>query len=199
MKKTSPIIFWFRQDLRLADNPGLAAACGEGRPVIPVYVLDDINPGPWKAGGAAQWWLHHGLGHLAHDLKSHGFHPLVFMKGDAEKEILSLVKETGAEQVYWNRLYEPWAIARDTRIKQKLAEAGIDAASFKASLLFEPWEIRNKSGGSYKVFTPFSRACLENGIQRPPISPPKKQKSTGTLVEKLSLDALRLMPASTLR
>ena len=35
-----PIIFWFRRDLRLADNIALHAAAATGRPVIPVYVAD---------------------------------------------------------------------------------------------------------------------------------------------------------------
>jgi deoxyribodipyrimidine photo-lyase len=45
-------LVWFREDLRLADHPALRAAADEGRPVIPVFVLDEISDGMWRPGGA---------------------------------------------------------------------------------------------------------------------------------------------------
>lgn len=181
-----PVIAWFRSDLRLADNPMLAAAHDSGKPVIAVYILDDIAPGIWKQGGATRWWLHQSLAVLAQKI------PLVFLKGDASKELLKLAEKTGAEEVFWNRRYEPWAMERDTKIKEALKKKNIDAHSFNGFLLFEPWEIKNKTGQSYKVFTPYSRACLERGGIRPPASAAKKinfAKADG-----LSLDDLGLMP-----
>ena len=56
----NPVIVWFRQDLRLADNPALSAACAKGD-IIPVYILDDHNSGEWAMGGASRWWLHQAL------------------------------------------------------------------------------------------------------------------------------------------
>ena len=58
---TRATILWFRQDLRLADNPALAAAVARGRPVLALYLLDDETPGAWRPGGAGRWWLHHSL------------------------------------------------------------------------------------------------------------------------------------------
>jgi deoxyribodipyrimidine photo-lyase len=189
-----PVIFWFRSDLRLSDNPALASAVASKKTVIPVYILDDINPGIWKMGGASRWWLHQSLKSLSDSLEKAGFHPLVLLKGAAEKEILKLADETGCAEIYWNRRYEPWAMARDTRIKQALKEKQVEAHSFNAYLLFEPWEIKNKTGSSYKVFTPYSKACLERGGIRPPLSGKlkggyKKQYAAG-----LKLDDLGLMP-----
>ena len=136
-----PVIVWFRSDLRLRDNPALAAAVATKQPIIPVFVLDDVNPGPWKRGGASRWWLHQSLSQLQKEV------PFVFGKGEAEAELLKIVHKTKAQGVFWNRCYEPWAIARDRKIKQALKENGVMVESFNGSLLFEPWEIMNKSGG----------------------------------------------------
>jgi deoxyribodipyrimidine photo-lyase len=155
----APTLLWFRQDLRLTDNPALAAAVKAG-PVIPVFILDDETPGQWKAGGATRWWLHHSLEALATDLRKLGS-DLVLRHGPADKVIPALVKQTGATAIFWNRQYEPWAIARDTRIKDSLKANGIKAESFNASLLREPWEMKTGSGGPYRVFTPFWRAARQ--------------------------------------
>jgi len=65
----SPVLLWFRQDLRLADNPALHAAAG--RPLLAVYVLDDEAAGAWAHGGASRWWLHHTLAALDAALARH--------------------------------------------------------------------------------------------------------------------------------
>ena len=54
-------IVWFRNDLRLADNPALVAGPVPGHPVVPVYVLDEETEGTRLPGAAARWWLHHSL------------------------------------------------------------------------------------------------------------------------------------------
>ena len=105
-------LLWFRRDLRLADNPALSAANALGRPIIPVFLLDDADAGEWVPGGASRWWLHGSLDHLAHALSSRGSR-LIFRRGPAEASIEKLVAETGAQAVFWNRRYEPWAAARD--------------------------------------------------------------------------------------
>ena len=61
MAEQAPVIAWFRQDLRLADNPALAAAAKTGAPIVPVYILDDAHAGDWKMGAASRWWLHRSL------------------------------------------------------------------------------------------------------------------------------------------
>jgi len=150
-------LLWFRLDLRLADNPALAAAVAAGRPVVAVFVLDDADAGEWAAGGASRWWLHHSLASLDASLRACGGR-LVLRRGPAADAIDRLVAETGAAAVYWNRRYEPWASARDAGIKASLLRRGIEARSFNAGLLREPWDIRTGAGGPYKVFTPFWKA-----------------------------------------
>ena len=167
----TPVLVWFRQDLRLTDNPALSVASAIGAPIIPLYVLDDETPGNLRMGGASRWWLDHSLVALDTSLRQIGSE-LVLRRGAAERELARLLEETGARSVYWNRCYEPFAVARDTRIKQFLSDKGIDVHSFNAALLFEPWEIETKAGDPYKVFTPFWRACLNAPPRPDPLPPP---------------------------
>ena len=153
-------IVWFRRDLRRNDNPALDAAIARGKPVVPVFILDDADAGPWAPGGASRWWLAGSLACLAAELAQSGS-GLVLRRGPAEREIGKLVAETGAESVFWNRRYEPWAVARDMRLKASLAARGINVKSFNASLLMEPWTLETKTGGPYRVFTPFYTALRE--------------------------------------
>ncbi|MEZ5852638.1 MAG: deoxyribodipyrimidine photo-lyase [Hyphomicrobiaceae bacterium] len=155
-------IVWFRQDLRTTDNPALAHAAARGK-VLPVYILEDSPPPPGRRlGGASRWWLHHSLAALRRDVPG-----LVLLAGDPRRVIPDLVAQTRASSVVWNRCYEPHAIARDTEIKAALAAAGIDAASFNASLLHEPWEIETGSGGPFKVYTPFWKAARQKPVPKP--------------------------------
>ncbi len=60
----APIIVWFRRDLRLTDNPALREAAESGRPVLPLYILDEENGGR-PMGSASRWWLQGSLEALA--------------------------------------------------------------------------------------------------------------------------------------
>ena len=111
---------WFRQDLRLADNPALTAAAKAGA-VLPVYILDDDHAGDHKMGGASRWWLHHSLLALNESLDG----KLLVLKGDPAMHLRALVAASGATKLYWNRCYEPWRIERDTVIKTELVEQGL--------------------------------------------------------------------------
>lgn len=186
----SACIVWFRQDLRLSDNPALQEAARSGLPIIPVFILDDENAGSWKHGGASRWWLHHSLTALDKSLKE----TLVVRKGRADEILPKLVKEFDASAVYWNRCYEPWRISRDKAIKERLTESGILAESFNASLLWEPWQVLKEDKTPYKVFTPyFRRGCRNAG------DPPEPHKKPAKLNLKersgdLKLSALHLLP-----
>ena len=155
-----PALVWFRQDLRLADNPALITTAKSGRPLICLYILDDETSGRWALGGAARWWLHHSLTCLDKSLSRHDGH-LVLRRGRADTILAGIVKETGAELLVWNRCYEPFAVTRDTELKKRFAGDGTAVESFNASLLFEPWEITTKDGKPFRVFTPFWNALRQ--------------------------------------
>jgi deoxyribodipyrimidine photo-lyase len=159
-------IVWFRQDLRLQDNPALAAALKTGGAVLPVYIFDERGEGSWPFGGASRWWLHHSLAALDAALREHGSR-LLLAKGESGAVLRTLINETGATSLYWNRRYEPAIIARDYGLKGELSAAGVDAEDFNASLLFEPHTVQNRSGGPFQVFTPFWRHCLAMPVEAP--------------------------------
>ncbi|WP_395713195.1 cryptochrome/photolyase family protein [Reyranella sp.] len=169
----SHAIVWFRADLRLADNPALAAALEAGHAVIPVYVLDEETAGIRAFGTAARWWLRQSLQALDAALRSRGSR-LVLRRGPAEQVIDELVTQCQADAVYWNRLYDPASRDRDARLKQSLLARGVTAHSFKASLLTEPWEARTKAGLPFKVFTPFWRACRAQADPGRPLDAPTR-------------------------
>ncbi|MDX2287850.1 MAG: deoxyribodipyrimidine photo-lyase [Hyphomicrobiaceae bacterium] len=188
-----PIIVWFRQDLRLTDHPALARAIETGRPVVPVYILDDTGPGQWALGAASRWWLHHSLLELAADIERRGAR-LVLRTGAARAVIPALCAEVGAEAVHVSRMYEPWAAALERDLKADLEPAGVALRRFPGSLLREPEEIATQSGGPYKVYTPFWRALRDLGVPRPPVAASAHIASPARAVGSDDLAAWGLLP-----
>lgn len=189
---SKPVILWFRQDLRLSDNPALIAAAATGAPVLPVYILDDKNADEWRMGGASRWWLHHSLKALNQSM----YGALAVYRGKADDILPTLVKNTGATEIHWNRCYEPWRIDRDKAIKKALEVKHIEAHSHNGSLLWEPWETLKDDGTPYKVFTAFYKnGCLgKNGEPREPQSKPTNIEYFEKPANSLSVDNLDLMP-----
>ena len=193
MSGTTTLV-WFRRDLRLADNPALAAAVAEGDCVVPVYVHAPEEEAPWAPGAASRWWLHHSLGALDAQLRQRGS-SLVIRRGPSLQSLMQLARDAGASRIVWNRLYEPALVARDTQIKAALREQGFDCESYNAALLHEPWEIRTGQDGPYRVFTPFWRACMQKLDTQPAPTPaPRRLKAPATSASSVPLDELELRP-----
>ncbi|MDF1791840.1 MAG: deoxyribodipyrimidine photo-lyase [Thalassobaculaceae bacterium] len=191
----APTLLWFRRDLRLHDNPALTAAAARGGPVIAMFILDDADAGDRRPGGASRWWLHHSLARLGETLARIGTR-LVLRRGRAEYVLSRLVEETGAAAVCWNRRYEPWATARDGRIKDGLRKRGLEVQSFNASLLYEPWEVTSKQGTPLKVFSPFWRAVQAKGDPADPLPVPTRLPAPDTAPDSDSLDDWALLPTA---
>jgi deoxyribodipyrimidine photo-lyase len=191
----APVIVWFRQDLRLADNPALARAAETGEPVLCVYVLDDEIPGPWRLGGASRWWLHHSLQVLKADLAEIGG-TLILRRGCGGEVVAALADEIGAGAVFWNRCYEPYAVARDANLKTRLAARGIAAESFNAALLFEPWVPKTGAGTPFRVFTPFWRALQALPEPARPALAPKAVRGFDHRIDSDRLSDWGLLPTS---
>ena len=153
----SPIIVWFRRDLRLADNLALSTACKSGRPVVAVFI-DDETPQLRRPGGAAKWWLDKSLRALAADIGKLGGR-LILRHGSASSVLSILAEETGADSIVWNRLYDPWTVARDRSLKAALEAQGINCKSYNLAMINEPWDLLNGSAAPYKVFSPYWRAA----------------------------------------
>ena len=90
MSQSAPVLLWFRQDLRLDDHAALLAAAATDRPVLPVFVLEDV--GDWRWGGASRWWLHRSLAALDADLRRLGV-PLVLRRGDPRRVLPELAAD----------------------------------------------------------------------------------------------------------
>jgi len=169
---TKPVIVWFRRDLRLADNPALDHAAETGRPILPVYVLDD-GPGTRPMGAASRWWLDKSLQALDAALRTRGSR-LILRSGDSEAELLRLAEETGADALFMNRLFEPDAFRRDADVAHALQDAGVECHGLNGSLLATPGTICTGQGGPYKVFTPFKAALLAQASAPPPSEGPTR-------------------------
>lgn len=190
----APTLVWFRQDLRLADNPALAAAVERHSPVIPLFIWAPEEEGDLPPGAASRWWLHQSLARLSGELERRGSR-LIVRRGPTADALSALVAETGASAVFWNRRYEPAAVARDSEVKSKLRAAGVIAESFNGSLLAEPWTIRNSSGQPFRVFTSFWRACLAKPLAPTSQDAPEHMSSPGQWPHSLDLAELSLEPA----
>ncbi len=156
----SPIIMWFRRDLRLGDHEALTAASKSGHPVIPVFIYDEVVE---THGAAPKFRLGISVESLAAALTEKGSR-LILRRGNALEVLQDLIKETGAGAVYWSRLYDPDSKNRDTKIKAALKEDQIEAKSFAGHVLFEPWTVETKTGGFYKVFTPMWKAVRDQDV-----------------------------------
>ncbi len=158
MVASRPLIYWFRDDLRLSDLPGFNAAVAQG-PVVPVYIFDEALSKEWALGKASRWWLHQSLKVLQDRLKSQGVQ-LILKKGETTEVLFKLATTLGADAVYCSRQYQPWSAPLEERLNEKLSLCGISVKRYPGALLFEPEQIKTGSGTPFRVFTPFWRSCL---------------------------------------
>ena len=188
-------IVWFRQDLRLADNPALLAALGRREPIFPVYIWTPEEEGRWPPGAASRWWLHQSLGQLDLSLRQLGSR-LIIQRGPSLETLRALIDQTGSTSVFWNRRYEPAGIERDTHVKASLQKDGRVVESFNGSLLFEPWEVQTQKGQPFQVFTPFWKACLKNPEPAAPRLAPSRLPNPRYWPTSLKLTELNLEPTN---
>ena len=186
-------IIWFRQDLRLTDHRALRAAIATGAPVLPVYILDDETPGPWAIASASRWWLHYSLTELTNALGGIGT-PLILRRGTFPTELVKLVKETDATAVFCSRSYEPWAAALEKDLKAKLEKAGAELKRYPGTLLREPEDLRTKTGGPFKVYTPFWNALSGGADPARPQPAPTKITPPSKLPNSETLASWKLLP-----
>ncbi|MGH7970007.1 MAG: deoxyribodipyrimidine photo-lyase, partial [Limisphaerales bacterium] len=186
-------IVWFRLDLRLTDQPALAAAVRTGGPVVPLFIHAPEEETPWEPGAASRWWLHQSLMALDHSLRRLGSR-LIVRRGPSIETLRRLVKETGAGAVYWNHRCEPAVVARDEKLKVGLGADGLEVRTFNAALLHEPFAIKNRSGKPFQVFTPFWRHCLGQPGPEAPLPAPSKLRSPPKWPGSLTISDIELEP-----
>jgi deoxyribodipyrimidine photo-lyase len=150
-------IYWFRNDLRLEDNPAWKKAIESGCLVYPVFIHSPEEDADWALGGASMWWLHHALVDLHQQLSGKGLR-LIIRSGNHETVLRDLVRELGITEVYWSKRYLPEQFQADDRLHTELVKDDIEVTACNSSLLREPWDICSGSGQPYRVYTPYMRA-----------------------------------------
>ncbi|KAG2692308.1 hypothetical protein I3843_08G046000 [Carya illinoinensis] len=167
-------IVWFRRDLRLEDNPALAAGVRAGA-VVPVFIWAPEEEGHFHPGRVSRWWLKNSLAHLDSSLRSLGTFLVTKRSTDSVSSLLEVVKSTGATQVFFNHLYDPLSLVRDHRAKEVLSAQGIAVRSFNADLLYEPWDVNDAYGQPFTTFASFWERCLSMPYDpEAPLLPPKR-------------------------
>ncbi|WP_027062499.1 cryptochrome/photolyase family protein [Mesorhizobium loti] len=188
----APILVLFRNDLRVRDNRALSAAAATGRPVVPLFILDEEVELARRKGGASRWWLHHSLYALARDIEALGAR-LILRQGATETIVAEAISATKAASVFWNRRYAPADIETDKSMMAKLRKDGFVAESFDGFLLHEPSRLRTQAGEFYKVFTPFYRKLAELD-HRHPVDAPDKLGGWNGKLHSDPLGAFGLLP-----
>ncbi len=117
-------------------------------------------------------------------------------RGSAEIVINQLLDQTGADAVYWNRRYEPWATARGKRLKTTLKHQGIEVRSFNSALIQEPWKVTTQKGEPYRVFTPFWKALRATGVSEPAAAAPARIPGPRIVPESEPLSSWALRPTT---
>ncbi len=149
---SAPQIVWLRRDLRLADQPALAAAAEAG-PVVPVYVLDDERAGDHAYGEASLVYLHMTLVDLAKRYEALGT-KLILRKGDAPQVLAAIADEIGASAIHAIRHYEPWWKEAEDELHDALGE-GCELHLYDGNYLLPPGTLKTGSGKPYKIYSPF--------------------------------------------
>lgn len=158
-----------------------------------MFIWSPDEEGATRPGAATCWWLHQSLKSLGTSLERIGSR-LILQSGPALPALRSLAKETGASAVFWNRRYEPDAIALDKSVDAGLRKAGLETATFNAALLFEPHEIVNQQGKPFQVFTAYWRPCCQRPAPPEPEPTPRKLHAPATWPRSRPLDDLALEP-----
>lgn len=169
----STAIVWFRNDLRLADNPALAAACTSAERVLPVFIWHPAEHGAWAPGAASRAWLARSLESLRASLAERGG-TLVVRFGEPAAVLAELAGECGANTVFWNRRSEPSLAEADDRSVAALRRAGLEVRTFPGTLLHEPGTVLTAAGTPYRVFTPFWRAVMSAPAHDVPLPAPTR-------------------------
>lgn len=187
----APALMWFRDDLRVRDNPALSAAAGSGRRVACLYLHDENSPGVRRLGGGARWWLAGSLAALGDALAERGAR-LVLRRGEAATAVPAFAAEIGASAVLFNRRYDPAGMAADRAAEAELAARGITVESFQAGLLYEPGTVVGRAGQPLRTFASFARAARTQGDPRPPLKMPSHftaaMRGTGERLEDWQLE-----------
>jgi deoxyribodipyrimidine photo-lyase len=153
----APVIHWFRRDLRLTDNTALHAALATGRPVLPLFILDPAILGGPRQGQLPMAYFLNALASLRDQLREQGS-DLVVREGQPLAVLQALIDETGADALFFNADYSPYAHRRDAQIQSEL---DIHVEVSDDLVLLPPGTVLKDDGDPYVVYSPFMRVWKE--------------------------------------
>jgi deoxyribodipyrimidine photo-lyase len=154
--RDTPVVVWFRRDLRLHDHPALSDAIASGRPVAPLFVFDPSVLHGRFASPNRTWFLLGSVIALRHELDARGSR-LFIRIGDPSAVVPAFAREIGASEVVVSRDYTPYGRRRDRAVAMALGERAIDLRAKRGLLIHEPEEVVTAAGDGYSVFGPFLR------------------------------------------
>lgn len=191
MDGNAKTIVWFRRDLRIEDNPALAAASRDGS-VFPVFIWCPEEEGQYYPGRVSRWWMKQSLVQLGETLRSLGAELALIKAQSTFSALLECINAVGATKVVYNHLYDPVSLVRDHDIKQRLGESGITVQSFNGDLLYEPWEVYDDKGQAFTTFDAFWNKCCHMKTDQALHLPPCTLVPAEGLVSKCSIEELGL-------
>lgn len=166
-------VFWFRRDLRLDDNTGLYHALKAGLPVLPIFIFDaEILDKLEIKQDARVEFIHNALTDIDNELKKYNS-SLLTLAGKPREIWKKLTEDYEIAEVFTNHDYEPYAIGRDSVVKELLNNKGIGFNTFKDQVIFEKDEVVKPDGKPYSIYTPYSKTWRakfsRNDIQELPM------------------------------
>jgi len=191
MSDTSVVLF--HSDLRLSDHSALTEAVKSGNGVLLVYILETALPRSF--GSASKWWLHHSLSALDNDLRENFNSRLIVLQGNTIDCLKQLHSELEFSSIYSHSSLDPNSRFILDQVALFSKKSGV-----KLSLIDHPFdmafiELSTSQGAPYQVYTPFSKAFLnEFDKQTPPLSRPKTITSPDSWPNVLSIEDLDLLP-----
>lgn len=194
MPKNALIIF--RNDLRIKDNPTLNVAIKNNDNIIALFVLDEESEGVRKRGGASKWFLHHALESFGKSLEENYNIKLLYKKCKTIDAVKDVLRDADISNIYISRAYEQYNISIETDLAKLSEQENINFESHNASLLVEPWEVKNGDGNYYKVYTHFYKKALKEFTPRE-VERAADHKDSGykaSFFNSLKLEDLNLLP-----
>jgi deoxyribodipyrimidine photo-lyase len=166
-------IVWLRRDLRLDDNVALEHAARTSDRVVCAFILDPELLRGERVGAPIVSFFFDALAELRGDLYALGS-DLALLEGDPAVQLHTLAAHVQASALFFNRDYDPSALARDARVSETLRRENIHVSSFTDHVYYAPNEVLKEDGDPYLVFTPFKHRWLRRHEQdpRPPVDSP---------------------------
>lgn len=188
------LIYWFRQDLRLADNPAFTHACELADTLLPVYCTPVATSTPWgfeRIGAHRRYFEQTAVSALAGQLSARG-NALMQIEGEPVDRLIALAHDLGVDTIICERIAAPEEQAQ----VQALREAGLTVEDHWQSTLFTLDELPMAVEELPDVFSSFRRLVEKAHVSARPALP--SPKTIPALPQGTSIEAVRLQTPAPL-